>query len=211
LGRATARSLLYEIGEGIPDDRARKDAKGLRIPVADDFFDRGRPWAVPLTEEEEAEADRLRRDRVPPNRTLYLWAWIEQIHQSGYIDGYRLAFGFGCAHGPSFLHARTDPPEIEFPVVETRTGYFDPDEIRSAVDRARTLCDEALSDLPPDTERRDDGRLVIDRAHAFAVSRTPTGQMYDVYDRADGTPLARAVGGRDAVLVVLDAVEGARS
>jgi len=68
-----------------------------------------------------------------------------------------------------------------------------------------------MTDLPPDTTRRDDGRLVIDREHAFAVSRGPTGQMFDVYDRTDGTPLARACGGREAALIVLDAIEGSRS
>jgi hypothetical protein len=51
VGRASTRGILYSIGEALSDDRARKDAKGLRIPVADDFFERGRPWAVPLTDE----------------------------------------------------------------------------------------------------------------------------------------------------------------
>jgi hypothetical protein len=169
VGRASTRGILYSIGEALSDDRARKDAKGLRIPVADDFFERGRPWAVPLTDEEEAEAERLRGDPVPADRTLYLWAWVKCVYQNRHLDGYRLCFDLGQAQGKSRFHARVEVPEIDFQPLETRTGYFDPDEIRSAVSTARARCDEALSDLPPDTERRDDGRLVIDRADVRRV------------------------------------------
>ena len=68
-----------------------------------------------------------------------------------------------------------------------------------------------MNDLPPDMTRREDGRLVIENDHAYALSRTPIGATYDVYDRADGSPLAKGCKGRGGALVVLDGVEGARS
>jgi len=67
------------------------------------------------------------------------------------------------------------------------------------------------TDLPPDTTRRDDGRLHIENDHAYALSRGPIGATYDVYDKTDGSPLAKGCKGRDDTLVVLDGVKGARS
>ena len=140
VGRASARSLLHEIAQSISDSRARKDATGLRIPIADEFFERGRPWAAPLTDEERDAASSLRGDPVSSDRTLYMWAWISPIHRNGHLDGYRLVFSWGHACGTSLLHARATPPDVNFPVVETRTGCFDSGEIRRAVKRARGVC-----------------------------------------------------------------------
>ena len=143
VGRSTARRLLCHIAREI-GGRARKDAGGLRIPVAGDFFERGRPWAVPLTDEEREAMKSLRVDPVPEDRTLYLWAWIGEIRRNGHLDGYRLNIELGHASGTLRHRMSKEPPEIDFPVVETRTGYFDSGELRSAVSRARALCEERL-------------------------------------------------------------------
>lgn len=140
LTRACARGLLYQIGEEIDDLRARKDAMGLRIPIQDDYFERDRPWAVPLTAEEKEEAALMRTPMIPADRTLYLWASVEPIYRNRYLVGYRLAFGLGHAYGTDLFHARTPVPEVDFPHIETRTGFFNEAEIREAVDEARRRC-----------------------------------------------------------------------